>query len=133
MQATAVMSHITNDADWGEWPNSLNGFIALGVTVEASIDGLGVQTELIDDTTPGLFIMSTVHQDGNTPFELSDLVFDTDNMILSVTYSDVDANLPWFRSIQICASVGGFCYFQEVPIPDSHAYADGVTFFFRYC
>ena len=49
-------------------------------------------------------------------------------MILSVNYSDEDANLPWFKSIQICEDVGGFCYFQEVPIPDSHAYEDGVSF-----
>ena len=42
MQATTLMSYIANDADWGEWPNSVYGFIALGVTVEASIGELQI-------------------------------------------------------------------------------------------
>ena len=37
----------------------------------------------------------------STNFELSNMSFDADNMILSTTYSDVDGNLPWFKSIQI--------------------------------
>ncbi len=128
MQATTLMSYITNDADWGDWPNSVYGFIALGVTVEASLDGLDVAADIKDETSPGLFIMNSIHQVGNNVFELDDLSFDSDNMILSTTYSDEDGNLPWFKSIQICENVGGFCYFQEVPIPDSHTYEDGVIF-----
>ncbi|MDP6585093.1 MAG: hypothetical protein QF535_10570, partial [Anaerolineales bacterium] len=46
MQATALMSYITNDSQWGTWPNSFNGFIVLGVTVEASLEGLDVAAEL---------------------------------------------------------------------------------------
>ena len=30
MQATALMDYITNDSQWGLWPNSFNGFIVLG-------------------------------------------------------------------------------------------------------
>ena len=29
MQATTLMSYITNDSEWGDWPNSVYGFIAL--------------------------------------------------------------------------------------------------------
>jgi hypothetical protein len=49
MQAGALMSHITNDSDWGEWPNSVNGFIALGVTVEAGLSGVEVVTDVINN------------------------------------------------------------------------------------
>ena len=35
LQTTCLMSTITNDSDWGTWPNSFQGFISLGVTVEA--------------------------------------------------------------------------------------------------
>ena len=49
-------------------------------------------------------------------------------MILSAVYSDVDGNLPWFKSIQICNPDGSGCFVNTMPIPDSHAYEDGVTF-----
>ena len=128
MQASGIMSYITEDADWGEWPNSVYGFIALGVTVEASLDGLDVAADIKDETSPGLFIMNSIHQDGNNDFELSDLSFDSDNMTLYGTYSDIDGNLPWFKSFQICHPNGGACFVNEIPIPTSHTYEEGAIF-----
>jgi len=128
MQATTLMSYIANDSEWGDWPNSVYGFIALGVTVEAGLDGVDIAIDVKDQTSPGLFIMNAIHQDGNNDFELTDLSFDSDNMILSVNYSDEDANLPWFKSIQICNPDGSNCFINEIPIPDSHTYEEGVTF-----
>ncbi len=127
MQATTLMSYIANDADWGEWPNSVYGFIALGVTVEASI-GAGIETDVKDDTSPGLFIMNATSQDGNNDFELSNLSFDSDNMMLYATYTDVDGNLPWFKSFQICNPDGSNCFINEMPIPETHTYEDGAVF-----
>ena len=128
MQATTLMSYIANDADWGDWPNSVYGFIALGVTVEAGLSGIDVVTEVKDQTSPGLFIMNATHQEGNNDFELSDLSFNEDSMMLYATYSDVDGNLPWFKSFQICNPDGSNCFINEMPIPETHTYEDGAVF-----
>ena len=128
MQATALMSYITNDSQWGTWPNSFNGFIVLGVTVEASLDGLDVATEVKDQTNPGLMVCNTTYQDGNIQLSLSDPAFDSESNTLSVTYSDGDGNLPWYRAAQICDSGTDNCFYQMEMIPDSHTYEDGVRF-----
>ena len=128
MQATTLMSYITNDADWGDWPNSVYGFIALGVTVEAGLDGIDIAIDVKDQTSPGLFIMNATHQEGNNDFELSDLSFNEDTMMLYATYSDIDGNLPWFKSFQICNPDGSNCFINEMPIPETHTYEDGAVF-----
>ena len=128
MQATALMSYITNDSQWGTWPNAYNGFIVLGVTVEASLDGLDVAAEVLDQTNPGLMVCTTTHQDGNIALSLSNPEFDTETNTVSVTYTDGDGNLPWFRSAQICDSGTDNCFHQMEMIPDDHAYEEGVRF-----
>jgi hypothetical protein len=128
MQATALMSYITNDSQWGTWPNAYNGFIVLGVTVEASLDGLDVAAELKDQTNPGLMVCTTTYQDGNIALSLSNPNFDAATNTVSVTYSDGDGNLPWFKSAQICDSGTDNCFFQTDMIPNGHAYEDGIIF-----
>jgi len=128
MQATALMSYITNDSQWGTWPNSFNGFIVLGVTVEASLDGLDVAAEIKDQTNPGLMVCTTTYQDGNITLSLSDPEFDSETNTLSITYSDGDGNLPWFKSAQICDSGTDNCFFQMDMNPDGHTYEEGVRF-----
>jgi hypothetical protein len=128
MQATALMSAITNDSQWGIWPNSFNGFIVLGVTVEASLDGLDVAAEVKDQTNPGLLICTTTYQDGNIALSLSNPEFDSATNTLSVNYSDGDGNLPWFKSAQICDSGTDNCFFSMDMIPDAHTYEAGVRF-----
>lgn len=123
MQATALMSHITNDSDWGIWPNSFNGFIVLGVTVEASLDGLDVAAEILDQTNPGLMVCTTTYQDGNIAPALSSPEFDSETNTLSITYSDGDGNLPWQKEALIDQN-GTVVNL----IPDSHMYEDGVRF-----
>jgi hypothetical protein len=126
MQATALLSYITNDSDWGPWPNSFNGFIVLGVTVEASLDGLDVAAELKDQTNPGLMICNTTFQEGNIALSLSNPEFDSETNTLSVTYSDGDGNLPWLKKV-IISDTGDMVHEFEM-IPNSHTYEDGVTF-----
>lgn len=130
LQATALMSYLTNDSQWGLWPNSFNGFIVLGVTVEASLDGLDVAIELLDQTNPGLMVCSTPYQDGNIELTLSEPDFDSETNTLSITYSDGDGNLPWYRAAQVCNTPenGGNCFLQLDMIPDSHTYEDGVRY-----
>ncbi len=129
LQATALMSYITDDSQWGTWPNSYNGFIALGVTVEAALDGLDVAADIKDQTDPGLFICATQYQDGNTPLVLSAPDFDSATNTLYVDYSDADGNLPWFKSAQICESATDNCFINVTMIPNSHNYDEGVTFY----
>jgi hypothetical protein len=130
MQATAMMSLITNDSQWGPWPNSYGGFIVLGVTVEAALSGVDVDASVLDQTDPGLFICNTDSQDGNTPLVLSAPGYDELSNVLSVSYSDSDGNLPWFKAAQICNTPenGGNCFTQINMVPDSHAYGSGVVF-----
>ena len=130
LQATTLLSHITDDDDWGDWPNSFNGFIVLGVTVEAALDGLDVAAEMLDQTDPGLFIADTQSQVGNVPLVLSAPNFDETNNTLSVNYSDSNGNLPWFKAAQICNTPenGGNCFTQINMTPDGHDYESGATF-----
>ena len=130
LQATALMSYVTSDSQWGTWPNSYNGFIALGVTVEAALDGIDVAADIKDQTDPGLFICATQYQDGNIPLVLSNPSYDETTNTMSVLYADADGNLPWFKAAQICNTPenGGNCFTQLNMIPDSHDYENGSTF-----
>ena len=92
MQASTLLNNIVGDSDWGDWPNSFEGFIALGVTVSASLDGFDVAAELIDQTAPGLMLMSTQQQNGNQNCVLSALNLDVDNQTISVDYVDADGD-----------------------------------------
>ena len=91
LQASSLLSIITNDPDWGEWPNSFNGVGLVGVTLEASLDGLDVAIELLDTSDVGVFIMSTQSQQGNTLPILTEPVYE--DGVLSITYTDFENNL----------------------------------------
>ena len=119
--------YLFNDSDFGVWPNSLQGLVLLGVTVEVGIDLVPI---IKDQTDPGIILLSSQHQEGNSTLLLSEPGFDTDTNVLSVIYSDSDGNLPWFRAAQICNTPanGGNCFTQLDMIPSMHSYAEGVEF-----
>jgi len=119
LQASSLLSIITNDADWGEWPNSFNGVGLVGVTVEAGLDGLDVAIELLDTSDVGVLVLSTQSQSSNTAPVLLDPTYE--NGVLSVTYIDNENNLAVDRS----AFVDDMAFNM---IPSSHTYSDGVIF-----
>tara|TARA_B100002052_G_scaffold183091_1_gene166806 strand:+ start:4791 stop:6413 length:1623 start_codon:yes stop_codon:yes gene_type:complete len=127
MQASTDLNTIVNDVDWGEWPNSFEGFIALGVTVEAGLDGLDIAIELKDQTSPGLMLLTTQTQSDNVDCELSNLVFDAVTNTYNVNYIDEEGNLPWFKQFQICA-IDGPCYYFGDMLAIEHNYLEGTTF-----
>ena len=128
MQASIAMNQITNDSDWGVWPNSFEGFIALGVTVEAGLDGFDVAITPLDDTAPGLMLMTTQTQSGNTNCVVSNPQIDVENQILSVDYIDSEGNLPWFKRLEICTP-DGLCFYQiPVAMAEEHTYLEGTIF-----
>ena len=49
---------------------------------------------------------------------------------MSVTYTDADNNLPWYRAAQICNTPnnGGNCFTQLDMVPNSHTYDEGVLY-----
>jgi len=124
MQAGINQDYIFGDADWGTWPNSFQGFIALGVTVEASLDGLDIAIDLKDQTSPGLMLPTTQFQEGNTDCILSNATFEDNTW--SVDYMDEEGNLPWFKQFQICVADGPCYYFSDMLAID-HNYLDGTT------
>ena len=81
LQATTLMSYITNDSDWGEWPNSFNGVALVGTTVAAGLDGLDIAVDLLDTSDLGVFIMSTQTQNTNTSPVLSNPNFNSETGI----------------------------------------------------
>ena len=127
MQAATNLSTIVNDSDWGTWPNSYEGFIALGVTVEAGLDGLDIAIELKDQTSPGLMLLTTQSQNNNIDCELSNLTYEADINTWNVNYIDEDGNLPWFKQFQICIDNGPCYYFSDM-IATEHTYLEGTTF-----
>ena len=127
MQAGINMDYIFNDSDWGTWPNSFEGLISLGVTVEAYLDGLDIGIDLKDQTSPGLMLLQTQFQNGNTPCELSNPIYDSGSNTWSVDYIDSEGNLPWFKQMQICVDNGPCYYFSDM-IAAEHNYLEGTTF-----
>ena len=119
LQANVLLSYLVNDSDWGAWPNSFNGVVLLGTTVEAGLSGLDVAIEVLDTTDPGVLVMSTQTQSGNSAPVLSNAIYE--NNELTVTYTDADNNLA--TSHDVC--VDDMCWTM---IPDSHTYSEGVTF-----
>ena len=115
-QASSLLNIITDDSDWGDWPNSFNGVALLGTTVSADIT---LAVELYDTTELGVLVMSTQSQTTNTPPVLSNPLFE--NGELSVVYTDSENNL--------AVSHGVFVDDMEfVMIPDDHTYAEGTIF-----
>ena len=117
--ATSLLDIITNDADWGEWPNSFNGVALVGTTVSAGLDGLDIATNILDTSDLGVLVMSTQSQNGNIAPTLSEPVFS--DGVLSVVYTDLDNNLATVHDVFV-GDVG------FIMTPDSHTYAEGVTF-----
>ena len=115
-QATSLLSIITNDSDWGEWPNSFNGVALVGTTVQADIS---LAIELLDTSDLGVLVMSTQSQTTNTAPILTDLLYE--NSILSVVYADAENNLATNHELMVEDMV-------FIMTPDSHTYSEGVTF-----
>lgn len=132
MQAAIDLIQITGDSSWGTWPNSFEGFIALGVTVEAGLSGFDIDITLLDQTAPGLMIMATQTQTGNNNCVVNNLNIDIDNQKVSLDYIDSaneEGNLPWFKSIQLCEQgIDGLCFYQNDLISSTHTYLEGTTF-----
>jgi len=119
LQASSLLSIITNDVDWGEWPNSFNGVGLVGVTVEAGLDGLDVAIELLDTSDVGVLVMSTQTQSGNTaPVLINPNYADG---LLSVTYLDNENNLATAHEVMVDDMV-------FIMTPNSHTYSEGVIF-----
>ena len=116
LQASSLLSIITNDADWGEWPNSYGGPALIGVVVQANVS---LEITVLDATDPGLFVMSTQSQYSNTAPILSNPTYE--NGELSITYTDNENNL----AVSHDAFVDDMGF---VMVPDNHAYAEGVIF-----
>jgi len=121
LHTTVMQSYIVNDSDWGTWPNSYGGIITTGMTIEAGLSGTDVATEILDETTPGLMLLSTQFQNGNTLPILTDANYDNALSELRVTYSDADTNLVIERLVSINGT-------SHVMIPLSHEYGAGAEF-----
>ena len=123
-------SYLFDHPQFGEWPNSLEGLVLVGVVVEAGLDGLDIAVDVLDQTNPGIVLLNAQHQEGNSPVVLSNPTFDNEMNHMSVTYTDSDNNLPWYKAVQICNTPenGGNCFAQLDMIPESHLYSEGVVF-----
>jgi len=119
MQASSLLSIITDDADWGEWPNSFNGVGLVGVTVEAGLDGLDIAVDVLDTSDVGVLVLSTQTQTSNSSPALTNPNYE--NGTISITYTDADNNLS--TSSDVFVDDMGFNM-----IPNSHTYSEGVVF-----
>ena len=121
-------SDLFNDPNFGDWPNSLEGLILVGVVVSADIS---FSANVLDQTGVGMLLVNSQHQEGNSTLNLSNPNFDNETNQLSVTYTDADNNLPWYKAAQICNTPenGGNCFAQLDMVPDSHTYSEGVIFY----
>ncbi len=123
-------SDLFNDPNFGTWPNSLEGLILVGVVVEAGLSGLDISVNVLDQTGVGMLLLNSQHQEGNSAIELSNPNFDSETNSLSVTYTDTDNNLPWYKAAQIFNTPenGGNCFTQLDMTPSSRTYSEGVAF-----
>ena len=119
LQASSLLSIITNDSGWGEWPNSFNGVGLVGVTISAGLSGLDISTEILDTSDVGVLVMTTQNQTSNTAPVLSGETYD-DGM-LCVTYTDAENNLATMSDVAVDDIV-------FMMTPDSHVYSEGANF-----
>ena len=77
-----------------------------------------------------MLLLNSQHQEGNSVVALSNPGFDEETKNLSVTYTDADNNLPWYKAAQICNTPenGSNCFAQLDMTPESHTYSEGVVF-----
>ena len=125
LELSILMDYITSDDDFGLWPNSFQGLIVLGTTVSANIT---FSTTIHDTTNPGLFLLSSQYQNGNSEPNISNGNYNDDTKTLSVSYQDDEGNLPWLKSGQVCYSGTNDCFLNLTLIPDSHTYLDSVLY-----
>jgi len=119
LQASSLLSIITNDSDWGEWPNSFNGVGLVGVTISAGLSGLDISTEILDTSDVGVLVMTTQNQTSNTAPVLSDEAYDDGT--LCITYTDAENNLATMSDVAVDDMV-------FMMTPDSHVYSEGANF-----
>ncbi|NQU68064.1 MAG: hypothetical protein HQ510_08995 [Candidatus Marinimicrobia bacterium] len=111
---------ITDDPDFGAWPGDINGFVVMGLTASADIN----QNMMFHDgTAPGLILMDHQTQSGNSAPTLSDVGYNSETFTLTATYSDPDANLPFFHQITHQGNIWEM-------IPASHQYENPVEYSF---
>lgn len=128
LTTSVLFDYLLNDADFGEWPNSIQGVFTTGMTISVALSGADVLPEFLDDSSPGIFLMSSQLQNGNNLPTLSNAEYDDVSGLLSVSYQDNDGNLPWLRMAELCNSGNeDDCYSFNL-IPDSHTYFDGVNY-----
>ena len=120
-------SDLFNHAGFGVWPNSLEGLVLVGVVVQAGLDGLSIDATVQDQTSVGIHLLSSQHQEGNTPPLLSNPSFNPDSGEFLVNYSDAEDNLPWLRKAQVVDQNNNIVGYVDL-IPDSHLYDQGVIY-----
>ncbi|NOZ08948.1 MAG: hypothetical protein GXO91_08765, partial [FCB group bacterium] len=91
---------LLNDPDFGAWPNSYGGLIAMGMIASVTNDTNQGAT-FHDAATPGILILETQFQTGNVAPALSSGAFDDVTNRLSVSYLDGDGNLPVLKGVTI--------------------------------
>ena len=121
LQARSFLSVITEDSDWGEWPNSYQGVGLVGVTISAGLNGLSIATDILDTSDVGLLVLSTQSQSSNSAPVLSDPVYE--DGVLSVIYTDSDNNLATISEVSLNDSETTLTM-----VPNSHIYDGGVMF-----
>ena len=119
LHARSLLSTITEDSDWGPWPNSYNGVGLVGVTISAGLSGLSISTEILDTSDVGVLVMTTQNQTSNTAPILSDEAYEDGT--LCVTYTDAENNLATMSDVAVDDMV-------FIMTPDSHLYSEGVSF-----
>jgi len=109
------------DADFGAWPNSYGGLIAMGMIASVTNDTNQGAT-FHDAATPGILILETQFQTGNVAPALSSAAFDDVTNQLSVSYLDSDSNLPVAKGV----TIGGREIGTMTPL--AHTYGTGAGF-----
>ena len=72
-------------------------------------------------------MLSSQHQEGNTPPSLSNPSFAPDSGVLLINYSDTEDNLPWTRKAQVTDQNNNIVGYVDL-VPDSHLYNQGVIY-----
>jgi hypothetical protein len=118
---------LTNDSDFGPWPNSSNSMIISAMTLSASMDN---DINIIDTALPGIGVWETQFQNANSLPNLSNESIDIESNTISITYQDDDGNLPTARNGYLVYE-GSIIESFEL-IPHSHDYLNGVIFSYEF-
>jgi hypothetical protein len=132
LHMSCLISDLTNDPDFGPWPNATNTLMTTDITLRVGIDLITQEPEVLiaDYGTPGIIEFQNLFYEvaENTLPTLTIAHFAELTGTLELLYSDAEGDFPLEATAYIPDGQGGYIYMDMIPVYNP----DGTISFFEY-